>query len=145
MSDCSGIKTYIRLDDYDVSKYIDLTEKTDDERAEEFVRTIELAVESFKNQKYSVQIFTDIVHAAHNKVSDIFGEIDYNEDAPLFAVLNEEEIYLNFYITVVSNLEKFKEGIICVDVLYNQIGNEYETLKVALELEIKQKTKTNIK
>lgn len=59
-----------------ITQYIDLTEQTKEDRLNEFTRTIDLALDSYERKKYGVNVFTDIVFVACNRINDIF---DVNE------------------------------------------------------------------
>ena len=145
MSDCSGIKTYMMPEEFEVSKYIDLTEKSEEERILEFIRTIELAVDSLERKKYSVEIFTDIINVVCNSVSDIFvDELHECGDCVItspYAVMSDEESYLNFANDVKMDLKKYKEGIITLKVFYHYVKQGCDSLIPPKKSKNKQKIK----
>jgi len=149
MSDCSGIKTYLRPDEFEISKYIDLSEKSEEERILEFVRTIELAIDSLDREKYGVDIFADIVNVSCNNVNDIFTENSkIIEDCIItspYIIIDEADVYSNFVYGIRLCLNKYKEELIDINTFYNYINRECETLKKSLNFGHKPKVKTNMK
>lgn len=149
MSDCSGIKTYLRPNEFEISKYIDLSEKSEEERILEFVRTIELAIDSLDREKYSLDIFADIVGVACNNVSDIFVENSKNvEDCVItspYIIIDKTEVYSEFADGIRLCLKKYKEDLIDINTFYKHLNRDYEILKNTLNLGHKSKVKTNMK
>ena len=150
MSDCSGIrKVYMRPEELGMSEYIDLSDQNNDERISEFVRTVELAVDSLEREKYSVQIFADIINVAYNRVNDIFSEnVNFIEDCVItspYIIIDEAELYLNFENGIKLCLEKYKKELIDVNTFYNHISRDCKILENALNFGHKSKVKTNIK
>lgn len=125
-----------------ISQYIDLTEHTDEERLEEFVRTIDFALDSVQRGKYSISVFADIISVACNKVSDMFNveemfDIEKTKDdcvrTSQYIPKFEEVAYSLFEDKVRKINEQFKVQEINIEDFYIELLLAYDTLKENLE------------
>lgn len=100
-----------------ISQYIDLSERTNEDRLNEFVRTIDFALDSVERGKYGVYVFTDIVFVACNRINDLFDANELFEIRPsqgdcvrtsLYIPKAEDVCYSLFMKNVKESNERYK-------------------------------------
>lgn len=137
MSDCSGIKTYIKPEKVGISQYIDMPEMTDEERFAEFVRTVELAIDSLEREKYSIKIFADIIDCACNKISDIFPKKIYGDCVVtsdyIVLPIKEKEAYEIFVKKIKSCHNSYLDGNRDEEGFYNGVMIACEVLNDSID------------
>ena len=97
------------------SKYIEITEQTKEERFDEFLRTINGAMESFASKRYSKETFAYIVSVACHNVADLyeadFSQIEDNkQNVDTLTILDEDKAYLNFEQTIKSSMACYQKA-----------------------------------
>ncbi len=113
MSDCSGIKKYIRLEELESEEY----------RLDEFVKSIKEALEGRESEECSVQNFAFIVRVACNKVSDLFKKY---EDVVITSeyvlpLCEEKEAYKIFEECVFSFYSDYENEMMNEELLYRKL------------------------
>lgn len=125
MSNCSGIKQYIRMEDIENEEY----------RLDEFVKSIKGALIGREDEEYSVQNFAFIINVACNKVSDLFKkyeDIVVTSDYVL-PLSSENEAYAAFEDSVFSFYSDYENGIIDKELLYRKLVIAYDYLTKSIK------------
>ena len=118
-----------------MSEFITLTEQTNEERFEEFLRTINGAIDSFQNKRYSKEAFAYIVSVACNNISDLY-EADLASDESTLEIpefLNEEKAYADFEKAVKDSTDQYNKSVIDGSGFYQDVNRAYNNLIAALD------------
>lgn len=126
-----------------ITQYIDLTEQTNEERLDEFARTIDLALDSYDRKKYGVHVLADIVAVACNKIVDMFDVNDIFEigqakgdcvvRTSAYLPKDEEGFYSLFVDDVKESNEKYKRQEIDVQEFFVDLILAKENLSENLQ------------
>ncbi len=128
------------------SKYVTLIDQTDEERFDEFVRTINCTINSVTKEKYGNEMFAYIIGVACNKVSDLFENVEDNINLDKVQLLDRDKAYALFADKVKYIFEKYNLNLIDGKTLYNEIKGSHVMLSEIVEPKGYSKTlKKNVK
>ena len=114
-------------DCFRTSDYIQITEQTNEERTEEFLRTINGAIDSFTSKRYGKEAFAYIISVACNNVSDLY-ELDAEENVEAPTFLSEEKAYADFEQAIKDSADQYSKAQIDGHEVYQDVNRAYNNL-----------------